>query len=178
MRTFISVELTDEVKKKLAELINELKPDSPGVNWVEPRNLHFTLKFLGWVEDKNLDNLIKLTTQAVAGQGSFKAKFKNLGTFPEGKHPRVVWVGTAEGGDQLCTLAKGLETVLFQAGFRSEVREFKPHITVGRVKEKKGVDRLIEKIKSTKSAGFGEMIVDRVSIMRGPIYEIFKEVKL
>ena len=184
MRTFISVELTDEVKTKLTELIEELKAEVPEIKWVPPANLHITLKFLGWVDEKNLDKLIELTTKAVTGQGSFKAKFENLGTFPEGKHPRVVWVGTAEGGDQLCQLARGLEATLSKNGFRSEERVTRPHITVGRVKEKKGVDRLVKKLESIKSAEFGEMIVDRVTIMKstlrrsGPIYEIFKEVKL
>ena len=184
MRTFISVELPDEVKKNIAELINELKNTGSGIKWIEAKNLHITLKFLGWVEDRNLDNLIDLTTKAVAGKGSFKARFEELGTFPEGKSPRVVWVGTAEGGGKLCSLAKVLEETLSKAGFRSEEREFKSHISIGRVKEKKGVDKLKEKIKSIKDAKFGEALVDRIFIMKsaltpkGPIYEKVKEVKL
>ncbi len=184
MRTFISVELPDEVKKNIAELINELKDAGAGVKWVEPKNLHITLKFLGWVEEKNLDNLIELATQAVAGQGSFKARFEGLGTFPEGKTPRVVWVGTVEGGEKLCELAKNLEETLSKAGFRSEEREFKSHITIGRVREKKGVDNLKTQISKIKNQKFGEMIIDKIHIMKstltpkGPVYEIYKEVTL
>ncbi|MEE8638452.1 MAG: RNA 2',3'-cyclic phosphodiesterase [Candidatus Margulisiibacteriota bacterium] len=184
MRTFISVELPDEVKKNIVELINELKNTGAAVKWMEAKNLHITLKFLGWVEDRNLDNLIDLTTRAAAGKGSFKARFEELGTFPEGKSPRVVWVGTAEGGDKLCALAKALEETLSTAGFRKEEREFRPHITIGRIKDKKGVDKLKEKIKSIKDAKFGEVLVDRICIMKstltpkGPIYEKVKEVKL
>lgn len=184
MRTFISVELPDEVKKNIAELVNELKDRGAAVKWVEAQNLHITLKFLGRVEERNLDNLIDLTTKALADCGSFKARFEGLGTFPEGKTPRVVWVGTAEGGDKLCSLAKVLEETLSKAGFQSEEREFKSHITIGRVKENKGVDKLKEKIKSVKDAKFGEALVDRISIMKstltpkGPIYEKVKEVKL
>jgi 2'-5' RNA ligase len=184
MRTFISVELPDEVKKNIVELVNELKATEAAVKWVTAENLHITLKFLGWVEDRNLDNLIDLTTKAVAGNGSFKARFEGLGTFPEGKTPRVVWVGTVEGGDRLCNLAKNLEEALSKAGFRKEEREFRSHITIGRVKEKKGVEKLKEKIKSIKDAKFGEALVDRIYIMKssltpkGPIYEIVKEVKL
>jgi 2'-5' RNA ligase len=184
MRAFISVELTDEIKKNITELVNGLKDNADGIKWVEPKNLHITLKFLGWVEDRNLDNLIELTAKAVANTGSFRAKFEELGTFPEGKTPRVIWVGTAEGGDALCKLAKSLETTLSQAGFKSEAREPRPHITIGRVKERKGAGRVKEKIDGMQNARFGEMIVDRVCIMKstlkrsGPVYEIFKEVKL
>ncbi len=184
MRIFISVELPDEVKKNIAELVNELKDTGAGVKWVEAKNLHITLKFLGWVDDRKIDNLAELTTKAVSGIGSFKARFEGLGTFPEGKKPRVVWVGTVEGGDKLCDLAKNLEDILSKAGFRSEEREFRPHVTVGRVKEKKGVDKLKEKIQSLKDPKFGEAIVDHVYIMKstltpsGPIYEIINPVPL
>jgi 2'-5' RNA ligase len=184
MRTFISVELPDEVKKNIVELINELKESGAGVKWVEGKNLHITLKFLGWIEDKNLDNLIELTQKAVSNSGSFKAGFAGMGTFPENKTPRVVWVGTEEGGDKLCELANRLEKALAQAGFRREEREFKAHLTIGRVKEKKGVDKLKEKLGTYRNPKFGEAIVDRIYIMKstltpkGPIYEIIKEVKL
>ncbi len=184
MRTFISVELPAEVKQNLVELIAELKQSDADVKWVKAENLHMTLKFLGWVDDKKLDELAELTAKAVKGLGSFKAKFEGLGTFPAGKSPRVVWVGTAEGGDRLCDLAQNLETTLSKAGFRSEARKFQPHLTIGRVKEKKNIDQLVKRINSVKDAKFGEALIDKIFIMKstltcsGPVYEIFKEVKL
>jgi len=140
-----------------------------------------TLKFLGWVEDKQLDKLVELTTKAVGGSGSFTAKFEGLGTFPSGKSPRVVWVGTAEGGDRLCDLAQNLEKALSKAGFRREAREFQPHLTIGRIKH---IGQLVKRINSVKNAKFGEASIDKICIMKstltrsGPVYEIFKEVKL
>ncbi|MFC1568278.1 RNA 2',3'-cyclic phosphodiesterase [Candidatus Margulisiibacteriota bacterium] len=184
MRAFISVELPNEVKKKAAELIDDLKKSEAGVKWVEPKNLHITLKFLGWVKESKLDKVAELTARAVAGVSGFKAKFTGIGTFPEGKAPRVVWVGTAEGGEGLCKLAQNLETALSAAGFRSEAREFKPHLTIGRVKDKKNLDQLVKRINSVKDAELGAAVVDRIFIMKstltrsGPIYEKFKEVKL
>jgi RNA 2',3'-cyclic 3'-phosphodiesterase len=188
MRTFISVELPAEVKKNLVELIAELKKSDADVKWVKEENLHLTLKFLGQVDDKQLDKLVELTAKAVGGSGGFKAKFKGLGTFPSlpagrhgGKSPRVVWVGTAEGGDELCNLAQNLEKALSQAGFKSEAREFKPHLTIGRVKQP---GQLVKRITEHKNAQVGEASIDRIFIMKstltrsGPVYEIFKEVKL
>jgi 2'-5' RNA ligase len=178
------VELPDEVKKNISKLVAALTKSTAQVKWVTTKNLHITLKFLGWVEEKDLENIIELTRQSVADSGSFKAKFSGIGTFPEGKSPRVVWVGTEEGGGKLCELANRLEKNLSDAGFRSEEREFKPHLTIGRVKEKKGVDDLKIRISKVGNSKFGETIVDKVHIMKstltpkGPIYEIFKEVKL
>jgi len=189
MRLFIAVELPDEVRKNITELINELKEVGSAVKWVEEKNLHITLKFLGWVEDRKVDNVVELATKAAGGTGSFKAKFEGTGTFPSGKNPRVVWVGMGEGGEKLKKLADSLEEALSNAGYRSEEREFSSHATIGRVKvprqaRDKGVDKLKEKMESIKDPKFGEAIVDHIDIMKstltpkGPVYEIIKEVKL
>ena len=184
MRVFIAVELPDKVKKNMVELVNELKEVGSGVKWVEEKNLHITLKFLGWVEDRKADDVIGLATKAAAGTGSFKAKFEGLGTFPPGKSPRVVWAGVGEGAEKIKKLADSLEETLSNAAYRSEEREFSSHVTIGRVKDKKGVDKLKEKMESFKDPKFGEAIVDHINIMKstltpkGPIYETVKEVKL
>ena len=184
IRLFISVELPDEIKKNIGSLIEGLKKSKAGVKWVKPRNLHLTLKFLGWVEDSQVDRIIELSAKSVAGAGGFKARFEGLGAFPSGKSPRVIWVGTAEGGDALCKLAKTLEKTTSGAGFRTEEREFKPHLTIGRVKERKGLEKLTKQIGGIKDAGFGEVLVDRINIMKstltpnGPVYENLKEVGL
>ena len=180
MRTFISVELPDEVKEKIDEFIKKLDDAEIKVKWVKKDNLHLTLKFLGWVEDNNLDKLIRSTEESVSNSGSFRVSLKGIGTFPEGKNPQVVWVGTEEGGGKLCDLADRLSKI----GTRREKREFKAHLTIGRVKEKGGVDKLLKKLEKFKDIKFGEVLVDKICIMKstltpkGPIYEIFKEVKL
>lgn len=191
MRVFISVELPDEIKKKVAEATAPLKEIESGIKWVEDRNLHITLKFLGWVEDRKIDNMISLTEESAQGTGSFKLKFAGLGTFPGGGSPRVVWIGITEGGEKLKLIAEKLENNFSSAGFRSEEREFSAHLTIGRVKDlpagrhgKKGVDKVVEKMDILKNKSFGEMAVKHISIMKsalspkGPVYEKIKEVKL
>lgn len=184
MRVFIAIELPDEIRKNIVELVSELKEVGSAVKWVEEKNLHITLKFLGWVEDRKIDDVIELAAKAAGGTGSFKAKFEGLGTFPPGKTPRVVWVGVSEGGEKLKKLADSLEETLSNAGYRSEEREFNSHVTIGRVKEKKGVDKLREKLEDYKDPKFGEAVVDHVDVMKstltpkGPIYEKIKELKI
>jgi len=184
MRLFIAVELTDEVIKNMVEMINELKETGAAVKWVEASNLHVTMKFLGWVEDRKIDNVIELASKAAAGTGGFKIKLEGTGTFPPGKSPRVLWVGITEGGDKLGKIAVSLEENLSRAGYRSEEREFSSHVTIGRIKNNEGVDKLKEKIGRYKDTGFGEAWIDSIAIMkstltpRGPVYEKIKEVKL
>jgi len=184
MRLFIAVEISDKIKKKIVELINELETVDGSVKWVARENLHITLKFLGWVEEKDLDKLIEMTSKAVENFHPFNVNYAGLGTFPEGKAPRVVWVGMGEGAEEMGKLAEALEDKLSRAGFRSEPRGFKPHLTVGRIKEKKGVDNLKTNLAAIKEPKFGETEVESLFIMKstltskGSIYEKIKEVKL
>ena len=191
MRLFIAAEITDEVRKNIAELIGELKETGAAVKWVEADNLHVTLKFLGWVEDRKVAELESLVEKAVTKTGGFKAKFEETGTFPAGKTPRVIWVGISEGGKELKKIADSLEGALARSGYRSEEREFSAHLTLGRVKDlpagrqdNKGVDKLKEKIEQHRDSSFGEVWVNSIAIMKsnltpkGPVYEKIKEVKL
>jgi len=178
MRIFISVELPEEIKNNIAKNTAQLREIESGIKWVDVHNLHVTLKFLGWVEDKNLENLVALSEKAIKGNKSFKVKFVGLGSFPEGKSPRVFWIGISEGGENLKQIADKLQE------FRSEEREFSAHLTIGRVKDKKGVDKVKEKMREIENVSFGEILVDQVNIMKstltpkGPIYEVYKSIRL
>ena len=184
MRAFISVELPDDIKEKIVGIVDTLKEAGQGVKWVEKKNLHITLKFLGWVPDEKIDNLKELVREAAKGHKIFNAKFEELGTFPPGKHPRVVWVGTSKGAEELKNIAISLEKSLSKAGYRAEEREFTAHITIGRVKEKKKIGELVKAIDSNKNAKFGETVVGEICIMKstltpkGPAYEVIEKVKL
>lgn len=184
MRVFISIELPDEIRKNIVRRLNELREAGSGVRWVEEKNLHVTLKFLGEVEDKQVENIIALATKAAAGIGSFKANFEGMGTFPSGKSPRVIWAGIGEGGEKLKRIAGSLEEHFSKAGCRSEEREFSSHVTIGRIKGNRGVDKLRDKIEGLKGLKFGEALIDRIQVMKsaltpkGSIYELLKEVRL
>ena len=125
-----------------------------------------------------------LTEESVKGRGSFKAKFMGLGSFPQEKSPRVFWIGITQGGEELKQIAVNLENSLARAGFRSENREFSAHLTIGRVKDKKGVDKVKEKMLALENQAFGEILVDHINIMKstltqkGPIYEVYHKVPL
>lgn len=182
MRTFIAVNLPDEIKKKVAEVTASLKKIDSGIKWVEPQNLHLTLKFLGWVEDKRLPEVVEITGKV--SSPSFKLKLAGMGSFPEGKSPRVLWVDIIEGAAELKALADHLEEDFSAAGFRAEKREFSPHLTIGRIKDKRGIDQVIEEMQKLAGVSFGECVVSSLEIMKstlsrkGPTYEVYKSTSL
>jgi 2'-5' RNA ligase len=181
MRLFIAVELPDKIKNNIVESLREWQAREPGVKWVEAKNLHVTLKFLGWVEDRKVEAVIELTRKAVAGKGGFIAVLKGLGFFPPGEKPRVIWIGINEGGDQLKNLADNIEKHFSLAGFDPARREFSSHLTIGRVKEDKA---FAGKIDPWQNVEFGEFSISSIAIIkstltpRGPLYEKIEEVGL
>lgn len=184
MRAFIAVNLPDEIKKKVAEATAGLKKIDSGVKWVEPQNLHLTLKFLGWVEDARLPEVEKIAGKVKSP--SFKLKLAGVGSFPEGKSPRVLWVDIIEGAAELKALADRLEKDYFSAPPEAgaEKREFSPHLTIGRVKDKRGVDQVMDEMGKLAGVEFGVCLVENMEIMKstltrkGPTYEVYKSFKL
>ena len=73
MRTFIAIELPDEIKDALAQLQEGLKKSGADVKWVEPKNIHLTLKFLGEIDEKKAENTIKIINEIAKDLSSFQA---------------------------------------------------------------------------------------------------------
>ncbi len=169
MRTFIAVELTEELRVKIEELQNPLKKINANVAWVKPGNVHATLKFLGEVPEDKIEKVFEGTKNALEGIKSFKLSLKNLGYFPNIKRPRVVWIGVEKGKEELSLMAVKIEEEMEKIGFPKENREFSPHLTIGRVKSPKNIERLTELIKDT-SFQSQEIEVKEVAVMRSELH--------
>ncbi|NOX98096.1 MAG: RNA 2',3'-cyclic phosphodiesterase [Nitrospirae bacterium] len=177
IRTFIAIELSSEVRSKLTAIQEILKKSGAYVRWVEPGNIHLTLKFLGSVSPLRLEDVFNATDEAIEKTTPFLLSFSGLGAFPKLDNPRVVWVGAEEGGKILSRIQQRLETNLKRRGFPAEEREYHPHLTLGRVKSSKNKDKLIEAIKAEKSYSLGAMKVKKITVMQsilkpgGPEYK-------
>ena len=184
MRTFIAVGISDEVREKIAQIQAELKKGEPDVKWVEPENLHITLKFLGEVSEDKLPGVIEKTRLAASGISPFRVHIIGLGSFPSLTSPRVVWVGVKEGKNELRNLSERVEGNLSDLGFAKEKREFSAHLTIGRVRSGRKKEKLVKKIEEFANYDVGEFSVDKVVIMesqlssKGPTYKIAKELEL
>jgi 2'-5' RNA ligase len=189
IRTFIAIELSEEVKEGLAELQEKLKGKAPQgtVRWVRPEGIHLTLKFLGNIPSNMLDRIKKALTEACEGFSSFSFSVRGLGCFPSSKRPRVIWVGVEEKTGMLLRLQEAIEEKLALLGFPPEKREFSPHLTLGRTHRRASggeIRKLGELIESTNVGEVGEAVANSVSLMRsdlkpaGAVYTRLAEVKL
>ena len=188
VRSFIAIELPDEVKVGLAQLEAQLKLEkSPSVKWVDPSSIHLTLKFLGNIAVARISEITRAMEKAARGISPFHLEVTGLGVFPNLKRVQVVWVGIGGEVDKLGQLQQRIESNLVPLGFAAESRQFTPHLTLARLHDRASADerqRFGQLIASTKFEADYNIKVDSINLMRsqltreGAIYSRLSSVKL
>src|SRR3990167_7792589 len=120
MRTFIAIELPSEIKDSLRRLQEKLKASKADVKWVEPNNIHLTLKFLGEIEDKKLEKITQIIDDTAKEKNKFQIHISSLGAFPKIDFPRVIWVGVETGDKETKQVAEELEEKTAKIGIPKE----------------------------------------------------------
>lgn len=141
-RAFIAIELNEDAHAELASLQSCLKSSEADVKWVSPESIHITLKFLGNIDGKKVEEVKGILKEVAASQEPFWMTLKEAGAFPKIDFPKVIWVGIDKGKDESSEIAELLEERLEAIGIPREDRPFHPHATLGRAKSTKNIDRL------------------------------------
>jgi 2'-5' RNA ligase len=135
-RLFVAVELSEEARGALAEAqaVCRRRCDPP-VRWVDPRGAHLTLKFLGDVAAERVQPLAEALTAVAAAHVPFHLSTGPAGVFPSPRRPRVLWLGVAGPVECLEDLQQDVEFALHSLGFTLDGRPYRPHLTLGRVRD-------------------------------------------
>ena len=191
----MAIEIGDIIKKRFRECQERLKEAGGGIKWVDVGNIHITLKFLGYVEEKHLSQVKDIINKSVQGIKPFSLRFKGIGGFPKLQRPTVVFImaeeaaSTSGGPDDkktsyLTTINSRLEEGFQALGIEKEDRPYEVHLTLGRVKSPHNVERLVQLMEEYREEPFGEELVSRVLLMhsqltpQGPIYTRLEEFPL
>ena len=135
VRAFVALDFEESMRARISALMEELRGRVPGVRWVRPEGVHVTLRFLGWTDPAALERLQPLLAAAAAGCPAAEARIGGVGVFPERGGPRVIWL-SVELPEPVLALQRECEKAAVQAGFPAEPRPFRPHLTLGRIKER------------------------------------------
>lgn len=135
IRTFIAVELSAAVRAEAIRLVERLRPAGGDARWVEPQNMHLTLKFLGDVREEAIPDVCRVVAKAAAEFAPFEVAVGGAGAFPDLRRPRTLWIGVTQGRQDLIRLQTAIERALAKRGFPKEQRDFQPHLTIGRIRE-------------------------------------------
>jgi 2'-5' RNA ligase len=187
MRCFIAIDIDEKIRSALGDLQQQLRNGvdvkKGDVNWVNPDNIHLTLKFLGEIKDAKVVEVCNIV-KAVAGRHkSFDLDIESVGHFG-GKSARVLWVGTGKGGENLLELQEDIEKSLALAGWPQETREFSIHLTLCRIRKPAAGVKMARMSEDYKDFKLGTMPVDSVSVYQsqlkptGPVYTLLGNYKL
>jgi 2'-5' RNA ligase len=188
IRTFIAIELSQELKSELAKLQAKLKsPACTFVKWVAPDSIHITLKFLGNIPLQKVGAITTAIEQSSLGIPPFPLGLTELGSFPNLQKPGVLWVGIGGGADKLVTLQQRLDSSLLPLGFAGENRPFSPHITLARLRESATLPErraFGERVSTSVFSALPHYLVGHISFMKsqlmpaGPVYSSIAEIPL
>lgn len=188
VRCFAAVEVASPaVRRALESAQNTLRlafgAGTNPVKWVPSHQFHFTLKFFGEIDDR-----AALRAAAALREGAncspFLLEVAGLGAFPNPDRPSVLWAGTGKGQLELVSLATRVEEAMVRAGFRREPRPFRPHLTLGRVREQARVPAQVRERLSAPPVSYGAWTVERLVLMRsellptGPRYTVLEAAPL
>jgi len=188
IRSFIAIELPEEVRSALHRLQAELTlPQYSFVKCVSPEGIHITLKFLGNISPQKVTEVTRVMEQASQGVSPFQLQITEVGAFPNMRQPRVLWVGIKGELDKLTAWQKRIDDGLVPLGFAKEARPFTPHLTLARVREncspgdRRGLGELV--MKTPVEVDY-KVTVNSLSLMKsqlspgGAVYSRLAEVKL
>ncbi len=185
IRTFIAVEVSPAALRRAADLIERLQASDVQVKWVNPSNMHLTLKFLGDVAEAELPAVCRAVDQAATPLQPFEISLVGAGAFPDLRRPRTVWIGVDRGADALCRLQAALDKSLKKLGFPKERRRFHPHLTIGRIRQSPAAASLLgERIRELEQFDAAGATIDSVVVFAshlaktGPTYEVLSRAPL
>jgi RNA 2',3'-cyclic 3'-phosphodiesterase len=186
MRMFLAVFPSSSAQEAAHGVIERLRRPDDEVSWVRRENLHYTLRFMGELDEDGVSRLIAAARQGAAERPRFTAILGGAGAFPSARRARVLWLGLSEGAEALTTLAGGLERALAGHGFGAAERAFSPHLTLGRVRrrDQDWSGRLAGVAAGIGSGGATDFAVDHVAVVEstlspgGSIYRVRAEAAL
>jgi 2'-5' RNA ligase len=136
IRTFLAIPLDRATLSRIESIQKRLQPTLPEIRWTDRNNLHLTLHFFGDITEESLEKSAKIMVSVGSLFIPFTLTLTEIGAFPSTDRARVVWIGVKSA--KLGELHHALQTKLRAAGTPIECRPFRPHITIGRSRQRPG----------------------------------------
>jgi 2'-5' RNA ligase len=181
LRVFLSIDIDDsDLISRIKEVQSRLDTTAAKMKLVEEDNIHFTWRFFGDTPIKKIDRihseLSKLEWK------TFQIQIEGLGTFPNIRRPRIIWVGVSTNVEELQNLKTETDRLLSNIGYTKEMRRFTPHATIARVRHVKDRGALKLNLEALANERIGPMQVTGLRMTKstltpsGAIYESLWEI--
>ncbi len=177
-RLFIAVPIQEKSRKEISDgiLKNQTIQQYP-VRWTNYNNLHLTLQFLGDTEEKKIPLLKDIVGEINASINSETLRFTSIGAFPNNSAAKIIWLGFQR-NDTLTKCQRLLSDKLVDNGFETDRKKFRPHLTLGRVRDNAIItDDMFSYIENLRShISISESKLEKITLFEsqlrpgGPIY--------
>lgn len=164
------LEISDALKKGLKH---------EKIKWVEPNNLHLTLKFFGETQEDKIPEIVNALKLGLEKHNKFSLQISTLGIFGSKYNPKLIWVGL-QPTDPLIQLVSSVHTELDKIGYFQDRQNFVPHLTLGRIKNLSDKNLFQNIISKHRENYFQEICVKEVYLFEstltkdGPLYQIIE----
>ncbi len=134
------------------------------VRWVRLDGLHLTLRFLGPTLEHRIGAVLDAVRVAAAAVQPFDITIGGAGTFPNDARPRALWLGIRSGGEDLATLAAAVDRELVDAGWPTEAKPFRAHLTLARADGVPAGPRVAARLKEAAASLRISCSIDRIGV--------------
>jgi 2'-5' RNA ligase len=138
-RLFVAVPLGEPATETVVALVERIRADraqearaEKDVRWVRMDGLHLTLRFLGPTPEADVPRVAEAVRRAATTLDPFEVRIDGGGAFPNPHRPRTLWLAVTHGTAELASLTAALNRELVEAGWPSDNRPFRAHLTVAR----------------------------------------------
>jgi 2'-5' RNA ligase len=141
IRAFVAISIPEQILEKIGQTVSQLQQLKLDARFTKRSSIHLTLKFLGNVREIQVDDISEALRLAAETATRFEISVQGLGVFPTLRRPRIVWVGIRR-EPLLADLHRNMDKNLDRLGFEPEKREFRPHLTLARLKSSRNTTEL------------------------------------
>jgi 2'-5' RNA ligase len=163
----VALDLSDEVRDAIAKFSDKLRADFPSARWTRIEGIHVTLKFIGEVPEERVAQ-IESALANVNSAAPVEMNFRGAGFFPDERRPRVFWIGI-HATPNLADIAGQIEVQLEPVGIARESREFKPHLTLARISESRGIEKLRDALRKHGQIDFGTVHTNEMHLYQSKL---------
>ncbi len=167
IRTFLAIPLPQQLKEAISAIQSHIQAQITGVRWIRSENLHLTLHFFGETKQEDLEKIRVSVLSVKRHQRPFMVEVKGLGAFPNLHRPRILWLDL-EPKDQLKRLHRDCRKCLRREGIATESRPYSPHLTIGRLRQRKA--DLTNLFNSVGQTPIGQLPVDRLVLFESRLH--------
>lgn len=153
------------------------------INWVSEKNIHITLKFFGETPEDKTDEICEVFDEIASNHQPFNLTLENIGIFGSSYEPRVIWFGMAK-SEAVEKLAEEVLLRLKTIGFEPDGQHFRPHLTVGRIKQIISKKQFQQTIDTFKNRFIQDVLVTDFQLYesilkpQGPVYQVIESFNL